>query len=380
MKITYGTTFRLDLQRAPSHHVLSTCEAFRQLGHEVHGIYPGPAVSRDVASRSFDSEYVLSWPSESEHSRIRRAEFLWALLRHRLVRTDVIYLRLWKFRGLEQALRGFRALKVLEVNGRDDFTYPDFPALAKVVDLILVDSESQRVQLIEHAGVSPDRVRIHPNSAADEAAFAPVPQAEARAALGLPADRPVLAHVSTFWSHHDFETIERGYRLLLNEEGSCPPLLLFVGDGPQREAVERRFADLRDQGHVTFVGAVDKSQLKTYIGAADICLNLFTANKLHEGNLKGQKLYDYVACARPTIEAIDTNFPLEAWAQSLLYTVPPASPKELAEAIATILMNPEEWQERAQQGREHILRHRTWKAATQVTLQHIERALEDRAG
>lgn len=123
-------------------------------------------------------------------------------------------------------------------------------------------------------GVPPSRIHTIPNGV-----FLPTlhPQRRlhSRQALGLPAERPILVAVGNLRAlkNHTLlidalkEVVQQGHQ----------PLLLLLGDGNQREALEQQVAHLGLTKHVKFCGRVNN--VSDYLEAAD----LFVLPSLVEG-------------------------------------------------------------------------------------------------
>jgi glycosyltransferase involved in cell wall biosynthesis len=109
---------------------------------------------------------------------------------------------------------------------------------------IVTAGEALRRELIEKNGIAPERVLSVPTGA-DPARFAPGNKQDARRQVGLP-DGLLIGIVATLRSW-------KGHRHLLEAlpEGAA---LVIVGDGPQRQALEARAAELGIAGRVTFAG------------------------------------------------------------------------------------------------------------------------------
>jgi glycosyltransferase involved in cell wall biosynthesis len=113
---------------------------------------------------------------------------------------------------------------------------------------IVTTGETLRRSLIADNGYPAERITSIPTGI-DTARFAPGDRADARAALGLPDDVPIVGIVATLRSW-------KGHRYLVEAFASLgsEPLLLIVGDGPQREALERQVASLGLASRVRFAG------------------------------------------------------------------------------------------------------------------------------
>ncbi len=109
-------------------------------------------------------------------------------------------------------------------------------------------------------------VRVIPNGA-DPERFGSVNRADARRALGLPADRPVALFVGHL-------TELKGIADLVDALGATDPsdrpLLAIVGDGPLRPSLETRVAELGLGDSVRFAGRVPHDDVGTWMGACDV--------------------------------------------------------------------------------------------------------------
>lgn len=380
MKLVYATSVHLKSDTVGAHHVLATSRALMELGHSVELMYPGPLVQNERARPHADKQHLLFYPKMRGGARLMHAQMAARLMTMDRRNIDVLYFRIGPNSTVNRALKHINTPKVLEINGSELVGNPQFSALSHSMDLLLVDSEHLRENYLRVTPIPSDRVKVHMSPALDEHDLLPVSKSRTRADLAIDQSSNVLLHVSGFDPHHDFVTLEHAMRSLLKSDTQRRLVLLMVGDGPVRERVQSSMSDLVDSGHVQFTGRVNRSRLREYIGAADICLNLLAARKLLDGNLRAQKIFDYLGGARPIVEAFDESLPIEDWARDTMYLVPPESPAQLALAVEEILSSLGDWNSRAEVGRQYLLRNRTWKNATETTVAHLERLLAERRG
>jgi glycosyltransferase involved in cell wall biosynthesis len=92
--------------------------------------------------------------------------------------------------------------------------------------------EALRLQLIADTGIKPETIESVPTGI-DTTRFAPGGRSEARAKLGLPADKTLVGIVATLRSW-------KGHRYLIEACAALPADtgLVIVGDGPQRASME----------------------------------------------------------------------------------------------------------------------------------------------
>lgn len=130
---------------------------------------------------------------------------------------------------------------------------------------------------------------------------------------------------------------------------------IVVGDGPEREKLER-IADKRElTNNVDFVGELRNNELPRYYSMADV----FVLPSVHEGF--GIVKLEAFAFGVPVIvtngggavEGVDHG--------ENGFVVPLNQPKKLAEAIITILANPELKESMGRRGKEIVMKNYLWK-------------------
>ena len=132
-------------------------------------------------------------------------------------------------------------------------------AFAQAADRVLVPGRAMKAALRAY-GYRGAVTRL-PNPV-DVSAFAGHDRLAARAALGLDPDRPVQVYLGRLAGEKNLGTLLAAHACARR---TVPGLtLLVVGDGPQREALERK-----ETPDVRFVGAVDYARVPGMLAAAD---------------------------------------------------------------------------------------------------------------
>ncbi len=169
---------------------------------------------------------------------------------------------------------------------------------------------------VERLSVDPRRTLVRAN-AADTAFFYPRDRTEARARLGLPADRLLVA----FTGH--FDENKGPLRLLAALERVPGMAGLFLGKGPAHPSGDR----------VAFAGEVPHDQVPAYLSAGD----LFSLPVRTEAS--SNSLAEALACGLP---AVVSDLPgLRAMADaSCARFVDPDDPQALAEALRALAQDP----------------------------------------
>jgi len=129
----------------------------------------------------------------------------------------------------------------------------------------------------------------------DTALFRPIPREEARAALGLPADRKIVVSVG-------HPTERKGFHVLidaLSRMAAPRPLLAIVGgagqEGDYRAELEARVRRLALDDDVRFAGAVANDELRPWYAAADV--SALASSREGWANV----LFESMACGVPVV-------------------------------------------------------------------------------
>ncbi len=158
-------------------------------------------------------------------------------------------------------------------------------AIARVV----TTGERLRAQVIAETGAKADRVVSIPTGI-DLDLYRPGDRGAARAVVGLPSEAKIAGIVATLrsWKGHTY--LLKALAAMRRPE----VLLVIVGDGPQRAALEELAAALGVAGQVRFVG--NQHDVTPWINAFDVfCLPSYA----NEG--VPQALMQAMACAIPVI-------------------------------------------------------------------------------
>jgi len=157
-------------------------------------------------------------------------------------------------------------------------------------DLIIMTNDgTQGDKVLKHLGVNMDRVKFWMNGV-DWESFEALPERqEARRRLAITAKR-VLLTISRLES---WKRVERSIQALAGVVEYYPDtVLIVVGDGSERERLERLAHELGVAQHVRFEGAVPHDKVPQYLAAADIFLSFYdwsnVGNPLLEAMMAGK--------------------------------------------------------------------------------------------
>lgn len=190
----------------------------------------------------------------------------------------------------------------------------------------------------------------------DTETFVPQPLERARERLDqeLPADATVVGFVGSFKPYHCLEPLVEAVARSRNDGNDVR--LLLVGDGPERESIERRVRDLGIEESVTFTGFVDHSRVPVYVAASDLLYGVIDPE--HWGS--PMKVYEYLACGRPVIAFNDDALAfIETIDAGVL--VDDVSVEDVSDAISRLRKSdPSTWIEASEAARAYILANQTW--------------------
>ena len=264
---------------------------------------------------------------------------------------DVVHGYQWR-PALVGALAGRLAGVPLVVAGKRSLTGATtserlaWRAIARLSDTVLVNAEALRVQG-EALGMRARWAVLR--NGVDVARFASLETREAaRASLGLDPNRAVVGTIGRLEPRKGYDVLLAAMRLVAGStNGTCPQVLL-VGDGPLREALERRTEEV-GLGHVVrFTGNL--SDVRPALAAMDV----FVLPSHEEG--MSNALLEAMAAGRAVVatEVGGTGEIIAHERTGLL--VPPADPATMAVAVQRLLVDRTAAARLAEAGREFVSR------------------------
>jgi phosphatidyl-myo-inositol dimannoside synthase len=188
--------------------------------------------------------------------------------------------------------------------------------------------------------------------------------AQLRGELGLEPDQPLVVCAARMVARKGHDTLVRSWPSVRAQVPSA--VLLLVGDGPHRPAVERAARAIGGAGSVVFAGGVPWPQLPRYLDAADV-FAMPCRSRL--GGLESEALG--IVC----LEAAATELPVlvgdSGGASETVrhgetgYVVDPYNPAAVAAKLVPLLTQPERARAMGRQGRAWMQESWTWLRAGQ---------------
>jgi len=131
--------------------------------------------------------------------------------------------------------------------------------------------------------------------------------------------------------------------------------IMLVGDGMEKNMLRQK-AELWQLNNVLFVNSVPKHQIVDYLAASDVCTAVLKKVQTFK-TVYPNKVFDYMAAAKPTILAIDgVARELIQKADAGIY-VEPENAEEFAQAVLHLRDNARLRQQYGENGLEFVRRH-----------------------
>jgi len=228
---------------------------------------------------------------------------------------------------------------------------------ARNADRINVLTPAFREDLVQRGLAAAEKIAFVPNGA-DVERFKPGPRDNAvRRERGW-GDRFVVMYAGAHGRANALGQIVAAAELLR----SRPEIMLAsVGDGPERATHEAE-AKRRGLANLAFCGSQPKDRMPDFVNACDVGAAVLQNNPTFR-TVYPNKVFDYMACERPTLVAID------GVARKLVCDearagvfAEPENPRAIADAIVALAADPHERAAMGRRGREWVLANATREA------------------
>ena len=217
--------------------------------------------------------------------------------------------------------------------------------LGRATRVIMV-SEALRQDLLPLRPEAADKVVVIPNGV-DVPAQVPVAVEEARAALGLPRDIPLVGMVARLAPQKGIAEFLRAARLVCDRVAETQ--FLLVGDGPLREQAEALVQELKLEERLHLLGEMESA--REAMGALDV---LVVASRAEGSSVSAMEA---MALGKPVVGTAVGGVPEVVADGDTGLLVPPGDPEALAEAVCTLLADPERAQSMGERGRQRAAAH-----------------------
>lgn len=216
----------------------------------------------------------------------------------------------------------------------------------RLADLVVCPSEDSRVNVSEAYGVPMGKTRAFYGGVEDHF-LTPAPRGESEGGFTL----VFCGRLNSAKPHKTLHVLLKAMPLVLSSHAAE---LIIVGTGPRLDEYVTLARTLGIEHAVRFLGHVEHSRLPSYYSNAD----LFVLPSLREGF--PLVLVEAMACGLPVVATRVGGIPevVEEGLTGLL--VPPNDSRALAEAVNSLLDDPQRMRSMGAKGRQRVMEHFTW--------------------
>jgi glycosyltransferase involved in cell wall biosynthesis len=165
-------------------------------------------------------------------------------------------------------------------------------------------------------------------------------------------DKFVVLYAGAMGQAHDLYTVLRAARRLKDDPHVR---FVFFGSGKERPKLEEE-AERLELHNILFAGTCPKKEMPLVVAAADVCLAILQNLPMFRTTYPN-KVFDYMAAARPTVLAIDgvVREVIEASGGGVF--VQPGNDEQLADTIRALSGDPRRLREMGENARAYLVKH-----------------------
>ncbi|MFC2071762.1 glycosyltransferase family 4 protein [Chloroflexota bacterium] len=171
-------------------------------------------------------------------------------------------------------------------------------------------------------------------------------------------DSKVVIYVGIMGKPRCLEVLIRAFSKVKEERGDVK--LLMVGDGTDRENLEKLAGELGLKDDVIFTGHVHQSEVSNFIAAADIGISPYPPFPYYT-LCSPIKTFEYMVMAKPVVASEEVMEHKEVISQSGGGVLVPSNAESFACAVIELLNNPETAQEMGRKGHEWLVKNRSYE-------------------
>lgn len=225
---------------------------------------------------------------------------------------------------------------------------------------------TQRIKdlLVRQYRFPDERIAVLPNGA-DVDFFTPIPRSEAMSRVELDPSHSYAMFCGGFHPWVDFDLMIQAFAIVHRQYEHAR--LLLVGDGLERDRIERLASELHVRDAVVITGIIyDRERVRDYLGSATLTLVAYHSVVNRSGAFPS-KLAEYLAAGRAVV-AKYVPVLAEALEEAGAGIVVPGDSQSMAEAILTLLSDPGYADELGAAGRRAVEEKYSWRAIIRQTL------------
>jgi glycosyltransferase involved in cell wall biosynthesis len=250
----------------------------------------------------------------------------------------------------------------------------------RCANLVVVVSTQMREILVQEWGVDQGKILVNP-SGVDPEKFRPdLDGRGVRESLGIPTGRVVVGFCGEFTSYQGLTVLAKAASQLANSRYNRCPAFLLIGEGGERERVEKMFSQGVPDGMAFFLGAVPYEKVERYLAACDICVAPQHQPGIHTDQhyWSPLKIFEYMAMGRAIVASRVGQIAevLEDGVDGLL--VPTGDAQALAEAILRLAEDEDLRRRLGEAARKKVVERHTWQRNVERVLVALEKLQQER--
>ncbi|MGB8644132.1 MAG: glycosyltransferase family 4 protein [Anaerolineae bacterium] len=208
---------------------------------------------------------------------------------------------------------------------------------SQVARAVICVSEVARENLARLRGVDIAKIQVLPNAASIVSEIPAERMAATRAELNI-GSAPTAVFVGSFNGWHDTGTLIKSFKLALDKLPQAR--LLLVGDGDLRPAMQNLAKELGIDASVNWAGQVLHERVVELIAAADVAVAPYPPEDTPFWG-SPMKIFEYMAAGKAIIASRVGQIAEILESGRTGWLVAPGSVEELADALVSLLQNPE---------------------------------------
>ena len=243
-------------------------------------------------------------------------------------------------------------------------------ALRTPADLVVMANDgTQGDKVLDLVGVPRERCRFWMNGVVKEDVYRPnVDAAALRRKLGIADGDLFVLHTGRIFR---WKRIDRHLRVIERAARGFPRFkAVFIGDGPERRAVEALAASLHLEGRVLFLGALPHSEVMDYLNACDVYVSFYDLSNL------SNSLIESCVCRKCVVTtAIGGTTDLLTDGASAVVVPQHDDDEAIAQGLLRVLRDPAERARLAEGAQRRGEQLKTWEERMRMETDEVERLL-----
>lgn len=240
--------------------------------------------------------------------------------------------------------------------------------------VVMANDGTQGDKVLDLLGVPKERYRFWMNGVDKEDVYRPnVDAAGLRRRLGIADGEAFVLHTGRMFH---WKRIDRHMRVLERAAREFPHFkAVFIGDGPERPAIEALVKELRLEGRVILLGAIPHSDVMDYVNACDIYIAFQDLSNLSNAPI------ECCVCGKCVVTtAVGGTTDLLTNGVNAVVVPQHDDVEAIAGGLLRVLKDPRERARLAEGAKRRGKELKTWEERMRVETDEVERLLARQAG